>query len=398
MKLAVLLALVICYLSCINAQKLAVTYLNPGDKVHYIAKYYKNNEQFQIYCYEGRRKSIVHVWQSIVLNIDSKSNQYGQYEGPDPESVKKEYDAHRSKWFNLFSWNSKNIKLDPFNQSCLGIESSEDYVLQLNLIRIDYWKVILLVVGIFLYVSAGKLSNNVIFYYICGITLGICASFMILIYFLSKLFPRKPMMYGILATGWSVSIYFLQFLWDNLRSIVENYKTYLLWYTALSALISFVICYRYGPIQDQKTKNLIKWTLQGAGLTSMFFSSHFQEAAVGQIVILLLFHNIPSKWMSKPKTYWKKRFPPKQKMLSNDEYYEQGVKETTKALEELREFCASPQCNQWKTALKLKDVKRFASFIEGNSHLSDEEILEYETSIHQTDLTDEEEELLTDED
>lgn len=34
---------------------------------------------------------------------------------------------------------------------------------------------------------------------------------------------------------------------------------------------------------------------------------------------------------------------------------------------------------------------RFASFVEGNSHLSDEEILEYETSIHQTDLTDDDE-------
>lgn len=54
----------------------------------------------------------------------------------------------------------------------------------------------------------------------------------------------------------------------------------------------------------------------------------------------------------------KKKFPPKVKPLSNDEYYEQGVRETTKALAELREFCSSPECNQWKTALKIKDVKR----------------------------------------
>lgn len=35
-------------------------------------------------------------------------------------------------------------------------------------------------------------------------------------------------------------------------------------------------------------------------------------------------------------------------------------------------------------------IFRFASFVEGNSHLSDEEILEYETSIHNVDLTDDE--------
>lgn len=33
------------------------------------------------------------------------------------------------------------------------------------------------------------------------------------------------------------------------------------------------------------------------------------------------------------------------------------------------------------------NIFRFASFMEGNSHLSDQEILEYETSI-QGDLTD----------
>lgn len=36
-------------------------------------------------------------------------------------------------------------------------------------------------------------------------------------------------------------------------------------------------------------------------------------------------------------------------------------------------------------------IFRFASFIEGSSHLLDEEILEYETSIQDTDLTDDEE-------
>lgn len=35
------------------------------------------------------------------------------------------------------------------------------------------------------------------------------------------------------------------------------------------------------------------------------------------------------------------------------------------------------------------EILRFASFIEGNSHLSDEEILEYETSFH-AEVTDDE--------
>lgn len=79
---------------------------------------------------------------------------------------------------------------------------------------------------------------------------------------------------------------------------------------------------------------------------------------MAQIILTLLIYNMPKSWVAKSKTYWKRRFPPKVKLLSNDEYYQQGVKETAKALNQLRSYCSSPDCNQWKTALKLKDVKR----------------------------------------
>lgn len=59
----------------------------------------------------------------------------------------------------------------------------------------------------------------------------------------------------------------------------------------------------------------------------------------------------------------KRKFPPKVRLLSNDEYYQQGVRETSKALAELREYCSSPKCNQWKTVLTLKNAKRFLTVI-----------------------------------
>jgi Uncharacterized conserved protein (DUF2215). len=54
----------------------------------------------------------------------------------------------------------------------------------------------------------------------------------------------------------------------------------------------------------------------------------------------------------------KRHFPPQAKLLTEAEYYEQGVKETAMALEELREYCSSPDCNAWKTVLKLKEPLR----------------------------------------
>lgn len=48
-------------------------------------------------------------------------------------------------------------------------------------------------------------------------------------------------------------------------------------------------------------------------------------------------------------------FPERRKLLSEDQYREEAMRETGKALEELKEFCASPECNTWKMVLKLKD-------------------------------------------
>lgn len=57
-------------------------------------------------------------------------------------------------------------------------------------VGIDYWKVILLLSGVVLFLLAPKISHNTLFYYICGVSLGICASFLVLIYFASKIFPK----------------------------------------------------------------------------------------------------------------------------------------------------------------------------------------------------------------
>lgn len=53
-----------------------------------------------------------------------------------------------------------------------------------------------------------------------------------------------------------------------------------------------------------------------------------------------------------------RRFPPKAKLMTEEEYHEQGFVETKRALEDLRGYCSSPECDAWKTMLKLKDPMR----------------------------------------
>lgn len=69
-------------------------------------------------------------------------------------------------------------------------------------------------------------------------------------------------MYLMVATGYTMSFYVAQLLWDNAQLIALQYRDFVLWYVLITSLISFVICYRFGPITNTRTKRIIQWFLQ----------------------------------------------------------------------------------------------------------------------------------------
>lgn len=127
----------------------------------------------------------------LQLSISLKPEEYDLYHGVSTEDVLSKYESQKSSWTSqLFTWRSKNIILDPFNTSCIGIDTSNNYDVVVQIIRIDLWRVVQAFIGISLFLTAPRLSSNPLFYYICGITLGVTTSFIILVYILSKLIPK----------------------------------------------------------------------------------------------------------------------------------------------------------------------------------------------------------------
>lgn len=155
-------------------------------------------------------------------------------------------------------------------------------------------------------------------------------------------------MYGVLIGGWTIGIYIIQLLWENLQLIVVTYRTYVFWYILVTGIVSFFFCYRLGPPQNKRSKNIIKWLLQLMALGLIYFSSHFEEASAAFIILTILYQYFPRSVLYKLRAFYMRRFPPKRRLLTNEEYYEEGVRETTKALDELRKYASSPDCKQWK--------------------------------------------------
>ncbi|KYN34913.1 hypothetical protein ALC56_10881 [Trachymyrmex septentrionalis] len=315
---------------------------------------------------------------SMHLNINSDS--YILYDGKTPQEIHQKYDENDKSWsLNLFDTGKhRQFKINPFEDTCIGIyidsPSESIYIMTLKETRINVWRLTLMVTGIIIFWCAKILSRNSLFYYACGIILGVSLSIIILIYVAGKLIPRGKTMYVIFAA--SMSLYIAKTLWENMQLIIMQYREWVMWYVLVTSLISFVICYRFGPVTNTRTKQIIEWFLQLVGLALIYHSSHFHEASFSCCIIVIFFYNFPKTAFGRAKR--QHVFPEKRKLINEDQYRQEGIRQTRKALKGLQNYCSSPECNPWKTVLKLKDPIRFARFMEGESHLLEDEIEEHE--------------------
>lgn len=202
-------------------------------------------------------------------------------------------------------------------------------------------------------------------------------------------------MYGVLASGWTLAFYFANMIYENIQPILITYQSYVMWYIVGTGCISFVVCYQMGPPKNERSKDLIKWGLQLISLISIFYSSELNEATFGIIASSLFLYYFPLSWFGYFGfggiiALWRRRFPSKRQLLSEEEYNEQGRIETEKALKELREYVSSPKCKQWRVVSQLREPSRFASFVEGDSHITQDETIYYENSMQTLDISDEE--------
>jgi len=98
-------------------------------------------------------------------------------------------------------------------------------------------------------------------------------------------------MIGYLGISCMLSLYAVQMLVENLNMLLMLYYKYILGYTVFSMLVSFVICYRYGPVTNPKSINLIKWTLQVITNLFCYFSSPLVlPNYLGSITLVLDLH------------------------------------------------------------------------------------------------------------
>jgi NEMP family len=104
--------------------------------------------------------------------------------------------------------------------------------------------------------------------------------------------------------GSSIVLFILRSLWENCYAILRQYHYYVVGYLVASSIISFGVCYRFGPLTDTRSLHLLQWALQAIGLILIFVSSEYKEAVVGIIIVLLCVHNFPRSWINQLTGLW----------------------------------------------------------------------------------------------
>ncbi|XP_077472491.1 nuclear envelope integral membrane protein 1 [Stigmatopora argus] len=319
----------------------------------------------------------VRIWSSDVFRV---------------ETVQGEDELRELERFSAWNWlqnwlrrghNETTINVHLFsNRTCFKIVPSGDHYTVKSVRKFDVYLFLVFLLGVLLFFFADSLSRSQVFFYSAGTGTGIIASLIILFFILARLLPKKSPFYILIVGGWSFSVYAIQLVCRNLNVILREHWHTALGYMGVVGFISFAVCYRYGPLVDEKSINILSWTLQLLSLLLIYLGIQIQQVSFAIMAVALLAKNLGYPIMLALVTIGKIRQymdckPEKRRLLTMVEYRKQGEEETVRALEGLRTFCNSPECSPWKAVSRLQSPKRFADFIEGSSHL-----LANEASMH----------------
>jgi len=354
-------------------------------------------DHLSTFCYSSVHPSLSLFWSSASMKMNLPSNNYQVYIGSNVTSVAMLAEASESAWFySQLPWRSKEFKLSPFENTCIGVQTNEEYTITLQWKHINYMMVMVTLSGMVLFWMAPTLCRNTFFHYTTGISLGLLMSVVLLTYLVQRRF--KQSLFSWMGVAYSFAVYLMTRTWFNIKEyMTEQHIHLLVGYVFITGVTSFAIIYRMGPPSNPRTINLIQWSMQFVSLVMVVMSSYHQAASLLLSLALLTWSCIPARLKSGVNTQIRKKlFKPQVKLLSEDEYNTQAHEETKKALEQLKAFCRSPESKPWQTVTKLRSPGRFAEFIEGSPHLTEAEVMEYSHWDYNTDDDDDGEDILTD--
>ncbi|EDV27830.1 uncharacterized protein TRIADDRAFT_53906 [Trichoplax adhaerens] len=234
----------------------------------------------------------------------------------------------------------------------------------------------------------GVARSRLVFYGISiaiGISIGSVLAFAISFHYCSKLLPQKSVTNIIAIGGILIMTYFVDYRPFNYASFLIANKEAIAIYVVISGGLTFCLCHTYEPGPEDPKRKVIQWIIQAIAILLMYYGLQLQEISFLVIIVCWIwswqYHATKATAVVKATfKKFRKRYALRatvntpHRFLTQEEFVTEGKVETEKALQQLRDYCTSPECNTWEIVKKLKDPKRFAELLYGNGDLDDREL------------------------
>ncbi|XP_023670608.2 nuclear envelope integral membrane protein 2 [Paramormyrops kingsleyae] len=272
---------------------------------------------------------------------------------------------------------------------CFAVQAKPNvgYSLHLTGKRVNWMHFSLFLCGVFLFLSARTMCRSTLVYYVTNVSLGILfpGSYILILLALKGFTRRKILFLVLLAVSCGLNWLTCRWLLTNWDPALFLYRKELLGYLLLSGAVSFAVCRRHRPDTGTCTLAVMTWGLRGVGLGLIYLGVSYLPAAHVTAGVLLGLKLLPLCWVflrglcrevgyplaSVLGPLWPGR--PQARLLTEEEYREQGEVQTRASLEELRQYCNKPGFPAWGTVLRLRYPQRFAEFLRSGSHVTAEE-------------------------
>ncbi|XP_011902678.1 PREDICTED: transmembrane protein 194B isoform X1 [Cercocebus atys] len=279
--------------------------------------------------------------------------------------------------------NEITIIINPYGETvCFSVEPVRkifNYMIHVNRNIMDFKLFLVFVAGVFLSFYAETLSQSPTFYYSSGTVLGVLMTLVFVLLLVKRFIPKYSTFWALMVGCWFASVYVVCQLMEDLKWLWYENRIYVLGYVLIVGFFSFVVCYKHGPLADDRSRSLLMWTLRLLSLVLVYAGVAVPQFAYAAIILLMSSWSLhyPLRAFSYMRWKIKQWFTSKElvvKYLTEDEYREQADAETNSALEELRRTCRKPDFPSWLVVSRLHAPRKFADFVLGGSHLSPEEI------------------------
>ncbi|XP_027031106.2 nuclear envelope integral membrane protein 2 isoform X1 [Tachysurus fulvidraco] len=269
--------------------------------------------------------------------------------------------------------------------------ASAEYTLHVSKHRFNRMRFFLFVSGLALFFFAGAVCRSSMFFYVSGILLGMSSIFLFLLLVLKNFIPTRGLFLLLFGVGSGLSYLGIQKLINEHEEIMRLYWRELLGYLLVSGFVSFVLCYRLGPVTSRRTLYVMTWALQAVGVVVACHGITYAPVSWILLALLLGFKILPLllalilaiqrqvSWL-----LWtflglfQRRRSSKRKLLTEEEYQEQAERHTRTSLEELRRYCTNPGFPAWDTVMRLRAPQRFAEFLRNGDHVTPSELQNHE--------------------